>query len=335
MRDYLQVVKALEGYYSKCRGNLTVGGVPQVGDEELRSNLVNYANSTYREVERANRWRLAFKATTFVTTPGTSSYFLVNGRWLHFHRIYWRESTGAIVPLELVEQREARLLYGDGPNAARGKPRMYSILENSNIQLYPTPDNGGPDSGNYTLQIEYYSELPQLIETTGTTAASTTLTVPSTVYLTAAGADAANATADKVVVRSAGGLTGIAAPYQNDDFLIDWTAFPTPTTVTLGAQPTVVVTSQQTFFYATNWLIDVWPKVLIFGMLREIATYLKDTTGYTTWEGRYQKELEDLMEWDQQSRHDQEVFASGVAGQRQGQFRGLSATYPWGNSGVW
>jgi hypothetical protein len=331
VRDYLQVVKKLEGFYSKCRGSQSIGGVAQQGDEELRQNLVGYANYTFDELEKAQRWRRGFQVQTAVTTPGTATITLAE--WLQFHRIYWRESTGQIVPMELVEQREARLLYGDGANAARGRPRMYSILANDTLQIFPAPDAGGPDGGNYTLQVEYYNRLSKIVETTGTTAASTVLTVPSTVYLAANGISAANAAGAKVVIRTAGAATGLVAPLNFDDFLTTWSAFPLATTVTLGAQPDSVVTSQQVFFNATNWLIDLQPQVLLFAMLREIANYLKDTTGYSTWEGRYQKALADLEEWDAQSRHDQEVFASGISGQREGQFRGINGS-SWG-TGYW
>lgn len=328
MRDYLQVVRAVEGYYPQALGGASGK------DERLRSSLVRFINATFREIERVNRWRLGFKVVTQATTPNLATYTPAAGRWLHIHQVYWREATGRIRPLELLEQKEARWVYGDGPNAMPGEPRLYAVLGDSTIQLYPTPDGNGPDAGNYTLQFEYYAELPQIIETTGTTAGTTALTVPATAYLTDQGAIAANPTADRLSIRGAGAATGLASPNDKDDSVQPWTAFPGATTVTLTSAPPTNVTAGQTFLYSTNWLIDVWPKVPLFGMLREVANYLQSTTDYATWEARYQKELEDLMEWDQQSRHDREVLAAGVSGQREPQMKGRGDWgWPYGWSG--
>lgn len=328
MRDYLAIIKQLEAYYPKARGTATLNGALQAQDEDLRQALVPFANSTMRAIERVNRWRMGYMTTTVVTASGTSLYSFSGGSWTHIHRIYWRWSTGRIVPLELMEQNEPRLVYGDGSGAIPGNPRFYALVgaRGDQIQLFPTPDGAGPDAGNYTLQIEYYQELPQIIEAAATTgAASVTGTfVPanSGTYVLANGALSANPNTDVVVVRGAGAPTGLTGINAFDDASTTWSAI-VANTFTMATAAVTVATGAQTFFYAANWLIDIWPKVLAFGMLREVAQYLQSDK-IAVWDARYEKELEDLMEWDQQSRHDVEVLAAGVSGQRQAQLRDIN-----------
>lgn len=328
MRDVLQIIRAAESYYPQA-----LGAVAQK-DERLRSSLTRYLNANFREIERITRWRRGWKNTTIVTVPSTSTYSLAGGRWLFIHEIYYRLSTGTIVPLELLEEQEGRLVYGDGANAAPGKPRYYSVL-NQQIQLYPTPDDAGPDSGNYTLQIEYYSELPQIIETVGTWAggAPTTITVPATAFLTEQGADPANPGLDTLSLRNAGNLTGLAAPNDKSDYVGVWSAFPNATDVTIATAAASAVTTFPLYLYSTNWLIDVWPKVPLFSLLREIAAYLQSTTDVSMWEGRYQKELSDLMDWDVGSHADHEIMAAAVSGQREPILKGRGY-WDWA-SGFW
>lgn len=321
-RDYLAIVKQVEGYQPKALGTATLNAVLQTQDEPLRQNLLDYANFALSELEKVNRWRKGFTATTVVTAAGTSLYSFASNGWINIHKIYWRYSTGRVVEMELMDQQEPRMIFGDGPNAQQGPPRFYALVgaQGSQLQLYPTPDASGPDSGNYTLQIEYYQSLPKLIETVGTTTAlSTTLVVPSTAYLTAAGALAANPNLDTLSVRGAGNPTGKSGPNANDDLVTPWTAFPSAINVTMSSPAVTAIAgaTAQVFLYSTNWLIDNGPKVLLYAMMREVASYEESTDDYAKWEARYEKALEDLMEWDQQSRHDVEVLAGAVAGQRQ------------------
>jgi len=202
---------------------------------------------------------------------------------------------------------QARKTWGDFPNADLGPPLNF-VLEGGNIQLFPTPDTSGPGAnGIYPIVFEGSAPVVHVVETTSATAASTTLTVPSTGYLT----DESVATSGSAVsIRGAGNLAQQSIP---DTFVTSWSAFPSGTTVTLGAQPIQTgLSNLQTFFNSQNWIITSFPNVVSFGMAREVATYLKDN--YEVWEQRYQQQYQLMMEFDAKGRHGAEQIAYAVAG---------------------
>jgi len=321
MRDYIEVVRKVEGYYPQSVGS-AVGK-----DETLRRNLSGYYNQCLREIGQAQRWQRNFKATTITTIAGTALYTLNGGNWQTIEQMYWLDVTGRQVPVELVQQEEARAIFGAGPLPQQGRPCYAALMPGRQIQIFPVPDAAGPSSGNYDLVVEFYQDLPQIIETTGSTTATVgTVTVPSVPYLTTRGAVAANPGGDKISVRAAGYDGGLGS---KDDFVEAWSAFPTPTTITVPTVPSTVA-SAQTFLYSTNWLIDEYPVVPLFAMLREVASYLKSKEDYSLWEGRFQLVLQGMIGDDLDARTQREVLASAVTGQRQPQFATRPGGQGWG-----
>ena len=335
-RDYLQIIKRIEGMYPKAKGTTTLVGIQQNQDEQLRLNLVGYFNDIFRELEEIQRWQRNFFVNQIVTTPGTSEYLLpgalissagVGDNLSFINRIYYRLSSGRIVDLELYDANEPRMMVGDGPNAVPGAPRWYSlqgtqILSNSNlqIQLYPTPDGSGPDSGNYTLQLEYYSQFQQIAESVVDTdgAGNANFHVAgSGTYLQALGIPvSATLTNQFVSIRTGGNPTGLGLTFARDDYIATWLGM-TSSFSGVASVPFLSQTSLPIYYNTKNWLIDLAPAVLVAGVNRQVATYLKDATDYQMWENRYQALLEALVEYDSNMRHDIEVLGGALGGQVQ------------------
>lgn len=318
-RDWTELVAVIEGHYP------TAVGSPSGQDNVLRSSLTKFANSLFKGIERMRRWSLAYNvAPPTVTSAGVQIYPFPSSVVV-ISRIYWLLSTGQPVTLGLYDAQELRRTFGEGPNAQSSAPRYYAI-NGTNIELFPKPDNGAAGNGagtNYSLIIEGYGALTPIVETTGvTTGASTTLTVPSSAYLTARGLAPAGT---NISVRGAGNLGPISVP---DTLITNWTAFPTPTTVTLAspAITAVPLPGAQVYFNSLNWLIQDFDKVVLFGVLREVAAYLKEN--YSVWESRYLAELEEMAQFDFDRKSNLEKMATAVTGQRQGQLRTLD--YPAG-----
>ena len=343
-RDYYQIIKRVEGISPKSRGTTQLSGVSQSQDEILRRNLVGYANDVLRELEEANRWGRNFFVNSWVTTPGTALYPLPGPLvsaagnadvMTHVHRLYYRMSSGRVVQLELYDQQEPRWMVGDVPTPANptdvgvtGKPRWYSIMGTGNlgvsqpsILIFPAPDSSGPDGGNYTLILEYYSAFQQFAESAvipnnaGVT--QTFFGANTGNYLTSIGIPASSSlTGQFCSIRAAGytNLSGVSTT-ANEDIIAPWQNL---VAASVDVVATVVVGGYcPIMFNSRNWIIDLRPNLLLYGILRNVAAYLKDDQGYSIWEQRFQKELEDAMEWDQQSRHDGEVLAGAVGGQQQ------------------
>jgi hypothetical protein len=336
-RDYLALVKIVEGLYYKTGGGTA-------GDEILRQQLVGYANFAQREIERMQRWRLGWRTATQTTTAGTDTYQLP-ADFSTPKRLWYVTASGGQQELELLEDRELRAVFGEGPLAPRGSPRYWayqppnpSAVVNlttqpvdlnpgaaGTYQLFPTPDNAGPSSGNYPLQLDYYAELGQIAETAGqVTLGNPTLTFSAAGagnYLLSVGMPATSGPLT-LSIRGAGYATGIvAAPNLTDDLVCSWNAL-VANTVQLGTgsaplnSPSTSVGAGQVFFNSSNWLIRSFPKVPLFAMLREVASYLFADQTYQKWETRYQHELELLVDWENDADHTDEVLAAGVAGQR-------------------
>lgn len=318
-RDWTELVAVIEGHYP------TAVGSSSGQDNVLRSSLTKFANSLFKGIERMRRWSLAYNvAPPTVTVAGTQSYPFPSSVVV-ISRMYWLLSTGQPVTLELYDAQELRRTFGEGPNAQPSAPRYYAI-NGTNIELFPVPDDGAAGNGagtNYSLIVEGYGALTPIVETTGiTTAASTTVTVPSSAFLIARGLATAGT---NVSVRGAGNLGALGAA---DSLITNWTAFPTPTQVTLASPAITAVASPgaQVFFNSLNWLIQDFDKVVLFGVLREVAAYLKEN--YDVWERRYMTELEEMAQFDFDRKSNLEKMATAVTGQRQGQLRSLD--YPAG-----
>jgi hypothetical protein len=339
-RDYLQIVRAVEGLYPKSKGLGDQANFPNQ-DEQLRIQLAVFANEVFREVERMRRWRLGWKTAQITTGQGTALYDLPTDCQA-VKRIWWKKASGGIQILRLADESEIRLVKGEGTVPPQGSPQLWAWapanwITNSGqllgtgargrFQIWPAPDGQGPDSGQYTLQIDYYAELGPIVECVcSTTAGGSSLTLPSNVgnYLQSMGLSSPNPAnaGSEVTVRGAGSPTGVTA-IGNDDFTGAWgTISASSVTLPLALTPTLV-TSAQTFFNSTSWLIRSFPKVVLFAMLREVASYLYADQKYQIWEQRYQKELELLQAWDDDAEHGVEVLAGAVGGQLQPQFRDI------------
>jgi hypothetical protein len=244
--------------------------------------------------------------------------------------LYWlQDSQGAPVELDSYDIGELRKTFGDGPNAQFGPPRYFAVI-GSNIQIFPTPDNAGPVStgGNYPLVFEGYQNLTPIVQTTGrTVAASAVLTVPSKAYLTDRGVLPAGSA---VSVMGTGNLgPGSVA----DTLFTSWLAFPTPTTVTLGTNAIVTnVTDVKVYFNSSNWVIQNFDHVVLFGILREVASYLKEN--FTTWDQRFQLAMQNMAQADVDRRKTMESQAVGMTAQGRAELSGRR-NYWAGTGGTW
>jgi hypothetical protein len=311
-RDYLDLVQDIEGYYPRAIGGNT-------RDEPLRLLLVKYANNAMKEIERIRRWSLAYGTATQVTTQGNATY-AIPAALLTITNIYYLTTTGSPVRLDDYSAMQLRDTYGEGSIPPQGSPRGFSVL-GTNIQIFPVPDFAGPTSGNYSLIIEGYQSLIPIVETTGTTVGTTSLTVPSTAYLLGKGVPSSGT--NGLSIRGAGNLQSAAV---TDNAIVNWTAFPDATHVTMLSTPPTNVSTAQTFFNTVNWLIVDYPKVLEFAMMREVAAYLKSDADYKMWEARYQHELDMMAEFHFDRLTTLEQFGVATLGQRQNELRRLD--YP-------
>jgi len=308
MRDFVEVLKQVESLYPSSAGGTSK-------DEALRASLVLYTNSLFKEIEREQHWAIARTRTNIAVVAGTATYPIPAGVTA-IQYVYYLDTSGAQVTIDLYEVSELRRVYGEGAVAAPGRPVKWAYIEPAagvrQIQFFPVPD------ATYTMVVEGYSALTPIAETTGaTSAASTVLTVNSTAYLTALGVPA-NGGAASVSVRAAGNLgVGGAA----DTHVTTWSAFPTANTVTMGAAAVTAVTPAQVFFNSQNWLITDFDKVVLFGLLRMVASYLRDDAGYASWEQRYQHEMDLMRNYEFDRSRSLELMAVGMQGQRQSELR--------------
>ena len=167
-----------------------------------------------------------------------------------------------------------------------------------------------------------------MVTTGQTVGASPTLTVPSTGYLTARGL---SATGSSLSVVAAGfqGANSIA-----DTLVTSWTAFPLSTTVTMGANAQATITTPVTpvYFNSVNWVILNYDHVVLFGVLREVAAYLKEN--FQTWDQRFQLAMENMAQADVDRRKDMEAQGVGVFGQQSSELLG-QWSYWRGGWGDW
>ena len=289
-RDWGEIVKRLEGTYPQL-----IGGTSR--DDTVRQLLVPYANDAMEEISRHQRWSYDYTSTTFITAQGVNTQTLP-ANYIQVRRCYWVDQNGRPQPLERWDRLELQRVYGDpvsGQTTNQSAPTKFS-LDNNTIYLYPVPDFSGPTSGNYTVTIEGYTRILSIVETTGTSvAASPTLTVPSTVYLTDQGLLATPTGGPNLSVRSAGNLQFSG---QNDTLVTSWSAFPSGTTVTMTANAVANQTAVQTFFNSTNWLITNWPDVLFYRVLCAVANYYGSQTDQGRYEGIYQDKLKSLRDYE-------------------------------------
>lgn len=310
MRDWTGVLDDLESYYPRC-----VGGTNT--DEALRRRLVGWANNVFDEIERRQRWSLAYVAVPFITTPNLATYPIPAGI-TDINYVYYLDPVGNPTRVERYDPMELRRGFGEGALSVPGRPVKYAQL-GTNLQFFPMPDDTGPTAGNYTMIVEGHQVLVPIVETAGTaTAASATLTVPSTAFLTARAVPTAGSTG--LSVRGAGNLqfTGTA-----DTLITSWLAFPSATAVTMGAPAVTAIATlgAQVFFNSQNWLIQNFPFVVEFGVLCEVASYLKDD--YGVWKQRYEEEIERMAGFDLDRSTELETLATAELGQRMSQLRKL------------
>jgi hypothetical protein len=225
-----------------------------------------------------------------------------------------------VVPLDSYDQAELRATFGQGSVPPPAAPRYFSV-EGTNLEFWPVPDDNA--GANYQIFIEGYTALTPLVETTGTTvSASPTLTVPSTVYLTDRGLPTLGT---YVSVRGAGNLgPGSVA----GTFLTNWTALPSATQVTMGANAPNSANGVQVFFNSLNWLIQEFDLVVLFGTLREIAAYEKEN--FAMWEQRLNAELDEMAQYDVDRRRTIYSDATGLTSQRLAQLSRIDARIFWG-----
>lgn len=338
MRDYVDVLERVEGYYPKARG--TVAG----NDEILRRNLVPYANLIADEVVKRRRYKFAQTSRTLVTTSGVSLYSVAPTPnaltpfevWpTLIYRVYFlQESGGRPRIINAIDEDEGRRRYGDGADATLGIPRYFSFIGQS-LKFWPAPDDNGPTAGNYSIVVSGYAQLNPIVETEGTTpGASLVVTVPATDYIVTRlglAVGGSSLVGVQCSLREAGLPQFAAAPARLDPY-VSTIAVVAPTTVTLtsiGINP-ATVTAQQFFVNSQNWLIAQWPKILIAGMCREVCLYLRSFDEARTWESRYQQELEGLDDYDADSRRDKDVMATAQYGQDAAQLTDIDTAWGWG-----
>ena len=311
-RDYLSIVKRIEAVYPQAIG--TAGGANH--DENLRVTLVSYANDLIQEIDQMQRWSYNWSNTNSITTTYQLGTYALPTGVLMVKNLYYVDSAGVRKPLTKYETAELSRVYGDPSSASTpvGIPIRWS-LDNRVVTIYPIPNNAGPTSGNYQIFFESYGTTSPIVETTGTTNGSTTLTVPSTSFLTTLGV----ADGDSVVVRGAGYAQSASV---NDDWVTTATTVAASgTTSTLNAAPPTNVTTGQTFFRCQPWVLTYFPKLFEFGMLREVSSYLGADADYQKWEARYQLELQKARELDLDRTMTLEILATAQPGQKDSQFR--------------
>lgn len=186
------------------------------------------------------------------------------------------------------------------------------------LYLYPTPDNAGPNSGSYPLRIGGYFNTPYIVETTSTTTITPpneqVLSVPSVQYLyrNLVPDNGQNQLAT-LSVRGAGDLTNAAG--DRDTLITSWDSMDGgANTVHMDINAPAVVTSAQTFFHSTNWMIRFWPKLVQFGILREIAQYYGNNADFALWDKRFSDQMIKLREWDSDRGRGRELMAAGQLG---------------------
>jgi hypothetical protein len=297
----------VESYYPRARGGTD-------RDEALRRELVRFANNSMKEIERDRRWSLSYGAAQLVTVAGTAIYPLPAGL-LTIDSLYRLDPAGTAIPLDSYDATEMRIAWGEGAASVQGPPTMFSV-QGGNIQIFPVPDFAGPTAGNYTLIFAGYQSLLPIVETTGySAAAAISLGVQSSAYLTNHGI---GQTGSFVSVRNAGSSQFIDLV---DTHLCGWTGNAANVVTLTVATPTAQPTGTQTFFNSVNWIIQDWPKVLEFAVLREVACYLKDD--YKTWEQRYQDEMERMAGFDIDRQTTMITLATAQAGAKINQLRRL------------
>ena len=317
-RDYTEIVKRVEAIYPQARGGANY-------DDSFRSMLVPWANDLIFEISQMQRWSYEYTSTSFLTTPAQSTYLLdtaVSPSLTAIKFVYYIDSTGQPRPIVRRDRFQAAVMVGDtsvihAEVVPPGAPVYYSI-DNRTMEIFPPPDSAGYDTaGNYLIFVQGYSKIADIVETTSTTDGTTnTIIVPDTAYMTALGA------AGPVSIRGAGFL---GANSVADTFIDPLINIATGTTYTTTDTPPVAVTDAQTFFNSQNWIITWWPKVMLFGMLREAASYLADSDKYQMWEQRYQAELNLLRASQFDFSRSQDMAAAVTAGQNSPEERRLDS----------
>ena len=307
------MVKRIEALYPQAIG--TTGGANH--DEGLRTTLVRWANDLVQEMDQMERWSYNFSNTNSITTTYQLATYTLPTGVLMIKNLYYVAASGQRMPLQKFETAELSRVYGDPSSTSTpvGIPLRWS-LDNRTVTIYPIPDNAGPTSGNYQIFFESYGTTSPIIETTGTTtASSTTLTVPSTAFLTNVGLTS-GAT---VAIRGAGYAQSAAV---NDDWVTTATTIAASSiTSTLATAAPTAVTTAQTFFNCQPWVITYFPKLFEFGMLRQVADYLGADSDYQKWEARYQLEVQKARELELDRSMTLEILATAQPGQKDSQFR--------------
>lgn len=297
-------------------------------DTTLAAAVLKFLNSLQKRINTDRRWSLSYSTTTQITSQGNPLYGIPTGM-TNISHLYWLTDAGQPVTLESYDVQELRRRFGDGPNAQQGQPRYFAVL-GANVQVFPTPDFSGPTGGDYTLNFQGYSELVPVVETTCTTTTggtSTTLTVPSTQYLSALGV---GTTGTYLSILGAGYQGPLAVA---STLLTSWTAMPPGTTLTINPGAQAVATTTRCFFNSANWLIQNFDQVVLFGVLREVAAYLKEN--FQVWDSRFEAAYDDMARFDVDRRKTLEMQGVGVTGQRQIELA-RTGRYGWGaDNGYW
>lgn len=323
-REFSDIVNLVVAHYPTA-----LGGAGQ--DSTLALSVVRFANQLFNAIDTERRWSFSYFSTSTTTVQGTAQYAIPTGMTAISH-LYWLQSTaGAPVTMQNYDIQELRRMFGDGSAAQQGPPRYYAVI-GSNIQVFPTPDNTGPSSGDYPLVFEGYTRLVPVVQTSGTTTAgNSTLTVPSSAYLTDRGVGTSGT---YLSVTGAGNLgpSSIA-----DTFLTSWSSFPLSTTVLMGANAVTAVPAlgATCYFNSVNWVIQNFDHVVLFGVLREVAAYLKEN--FQVWDDRFKLAMDNMAQEDVDRRKDMEMQGTGVTGQSQSQLAvlGRGGFYSGWGAGYW
>lgn len=334
------MLRRCEAHYPQA-----IGGTDR--DDTVRSSLVLFANDCLAELDREERWSLSYAEPYLTTVSGTRSYAIPypqpagqpagNTSPVFVKRLYYINTAGTLVELERMEKRELQRVYGDGTVPPAGAPIRYAIEPSTDlggsvsfgspalqIYFYPTPDANGPQSGNYQIYVGGYWQLPQIIETVGNALSGNTTLTYSTAgsgsYLTAAGLPSNGSQWGQFVsVRAAGNPTGITA-FPTDTHITSWTAI-AANTATLQTSPGTTANNCQTFFNSFNWVIQHWPKLLQYGILKEVAAYYGKADQMQIWEGKFAQQMEKLRAYEGDRNRGMEQLAAAQSGQLAGTLR--------------
>jgi hypothetical protein len=87
-------------------------------------------------------------------------------------------------------------------------------------------------------------------------------------------------------------------------------------TATLSVAAPITANNLQAYFNGTNWMIRHWPKLILFGIIREIGNYYGKADMFNTWDAKFKEQLDKLRQYEWDRARGLEMLAAAVSGQK-------------------